>query len=150
MIIIGANVLFVLCLLAAFVLAAPSTRAHDVTGFSLPENTGVPEASHRVCIALKASYNALRLHHRLGCSDSKSACRCVHAYGLLDRPIGHTLRFTSCDGGCGRSTRIVHDTLELRTIHSIYWEIIFESFVINGESECISGGNIEDSVVMHA
>jgi hypothetical protein len=120
MIIIRANDLFVLYLLAPFVLTAPWTRAHDVTGFSLPENTGVPEASHGICIALKASGNALWLHHRLGCSDSKGACCCVHAYGLLDRSIGNTSRFTSYDGSCGRSTRIVDDTLELRTIHSIH------------------------------
>lgn len=36
----------VLYLLAAFVLTARSMRARDITGFSLPENTGVPEASH--------------------------------------------------------------------------------------------------------
>jgi hypothetical protein len=120
MIIISANDLFVLYLQAPFVLTAPSTRAHDVTGFSLPENTGVPEASHRVCVAPKASYNALRLHHRLGCSDSKGACSCVHAYGLLDRSMDGNLRFTSYDGSCGRSIKIVDDTLELRTFHLIY------------------------------
>lgn len=93
-----ANGFLVLCLLAAFVLRAPSTHAHDVTGLSLPENTGVPEVSHGICIALKASYNALRLYHRLGCSGSKGACCCVHAYGLVDRSIGNTLRFTSYGG----------------------------------------------------
>jgi hypothetical protein len=34
------------CLLAAFVLVTHATRAHDITGFSLPEDTGVPKASH--------------------------------------------------------------------------------------------------------
>ena len=36
----------VLYLLAAFVLVTHAMRAHDITGFSLPENAGVPEASH--------------------------------------------------------------------------------------------------------
>lgn len=34
------------CLLAAFVLVTHATRAHDITGSPVPEDTGVPEASH--------------------------------------------------------------------------------------------------------